>query len=302
MDSTWVESEEAMLQRYWAPEQARKRDIVLEVRASGLNQVDAVDRIMNEFHGGVPTEPQFDPADLPKNELIPEFPVAWIKPRHLGLDGDAAIHDDSQYRLLEKSIRLYGFTEPILLNPDYSVAHGQLRYEVAKLMGLATVPVMLAPEAARLYVLFANQIPRWGRWDNSITDLLLLNPSKIDANMRILLREFSWFVNDVPTHLTSPSFILEAVARQIVLNKRAKIYEFKPTDLLFVEPTRMELLHFWDTADEYKELAERARANDWDLGSFKSVGTQEELDAAITDVLNFIADNLKRNGYDAEEE
>lgn len=250
---------------------------------------------------------------LPKNELIPDFPVSWIKPRRspIGEDtdfgkyqidnatghefGDVKVYDDRQYQMLEASIRRYGFTEPILLNPDFSVSHGQLRYEVAKLMGLATVPVMLSEQANEAYVLFADQLHRWSSWNHAITDIMLLNPRKVLPEQRKELRDIGWFVNDVPKHLTSPSFTLESVVRQIILKERAQIYTFKPTDLLFIEPTRWELIHFWEAADEYKALAQRVRDNYWDLGSIKRVGTEEELDAAIMDVLNFIAYNIKRH-------
>lgn len=262
----------------------------------------------------------------PSNTLIPDFPLAWIKPRRSAAGEDTAlgkslsapitvtvggvertvptgvdvrgvrVHSDERYPLLEDSIKRFGFTEPLLLNPDYAIVHGQLRYEVAKGMGLETVPVMLAPDTADAYVLYADRLNEWSRWNHAVTDLLFLRRDKVLTQEREELRALGWFVNDVPTHLTAPSTTLETVVREIVMNERAKIYAFKPTDLLFVEPLRIELLHFWEhesVRDEYGALAERVRGHWWDFGGLGDVGTEQELDAAIMDVLNFMAHNIR---------
>lgn len=277
-------------------DRARTLEVMLDCWHAGLTREEAVAHIILTLFADDPEpEPIVFPV-LPRPEYVAEFPVSWIKPRNLGFSGDVSIHDDRAYKGLEASIKRYGFTEAIVLNPDYSVADGQMRYEVATMMGIAAVPVTILTEFSDGYVLYVNQLHRWSRWDFSITDMKILTIQVHEPDLGAELRELGWFVNDVPTHLTAPSLTLEAVAEQIVMSERAKIYEFKAIDLLFIEPTRWELIHFWEAArtDEYSALALRARDNHWDLGGYKNVATQEVLEAAVMDVLNFIAFNLKR--------
>lgn len=297
-----IENQISEFRRRKEIDRERRLETMFSAKKAGLTREEVIAHIIVEMYSDDPEPAPRETAELPKVEYVAEFPVAWIKPRNLGYDADISMHDERAYRGLEASIKRFGFTEHIVLNPDYSVADGQMRYEVAQMMGIAAVPVTILEEFSWAYGIYAGQIHRWSRWDHSITDLKVIRYTEKWPELGEELRELGWFVNDVPTHLTAPSLTLESVAKQILLKDRSAIYTFKPTDLLFIEPTRLELIHFWEAAgtEEYAELAKRARANHWDLGGFKNVGSEEVLDAAVMDVLNFIAFNLKR--VKAEEE
>lgn len=126
-----------------------------------------------------------DLVTIPKNEFIPDFPVNKIKSRKEKI----RFYSDEERAGLEDSIRRFGFTEPLVLTPDFVLVHGELRLDLAKnVFGLSSVPVTILNEAAAEqavgYPLIANRLNELSRWDHSIIDLLLLHEKKIPAPER----------------------------------------------------------------------------------------------------------------------
>lgn len=248
---------------------------MLSAKQDGLRKESAIARIVGELY---PDDPEPEPRGnvvLPQNEFVPFFPVSLIKPR----TDRAVVHSPRARGVLEKAILEYGFTEAVLLNSDLSVAHGQLRVEVARELGLATVPAVVLDSTQWAYHLIANRLNNYSRWDYSITDLLIQNRIKIPPKNKALLRELGWFTNDVPLHLTAASMNIETWAGQIAYNPRSQeTYQSDPAELLWVERTREELLYIWELhMKEFMPIVEKVRSFDWDLHPNLALwGTDEE--------------------------
>lgn len=126
-----------------------------------------------------------DLVTIPKNEFIADFPVNKIKSRKEKI----RFYSEEERGGLEDSIRRFGFTEPLVVTPDFVLVHGELRLDLAKnVFGLSTVPVTILNEEAATeavgYPLIANRLNELSRWDHSIIDLLLLHEGKIAAPPR----------------------------------------------------------------------------------------------------------------------
>lgn len=84
------------------------------------------------------------------------------------------------YDKVAKSIKEYGFQQPIVVDKDMSIIVGHTRYEAAKRLDLKTVPVVIAelnPLKAKAYRIADNRLNEDSKWDFSLlnkefTDLM----------------------------------------------------------------------------------------------------------------------------------
>src|SRR5476651_1302742 len=108
-------------------------------------------------HGHTPT-PQGRLEFLPTGDLAPDP----LNPRN---------HDRAQVRAIAKSIEAFGFNAPILIDKNRKIIPGHGRYEAAKYLGLAQVPVIrlehLSEAQARAYMLADNKLTDRSTWDDS---------------------------------------------------------------------------------------------------------------------------------------
>jgi hypothetical protein len=81
---------------------------------------------------------------------------------------NARKHTKSQIRALAKSIEAFGFLAPILADKDGNILAGHARFEAAKLLGLARVPVVfvdhLTEAQASAYMLADNKFTDLSSW------------------------------------------------------------------------------------------------------------------------------------------
>ena len=81
-------------------------------------------------------------------------------------------HSEAQLDRLVRSIKEFGFTNPILIDDDCNVIAGHGRLLAAELMGLAQVPTItlghLTAEQRRAYVIADNQLARNSTWDDDV--------------------------------------------------------------------------------------------------------------------------------------
>lgn len=85
---------------------------------------------------------------------------------------NARTHSDAQVAQIAASIKEYGFTVPVLIDPAGNVIAGHGRLMAAKLAGLADVPVMIADgwsaSKRRAYVILDNKLALNSGWDADI--------------------------------------------------------------------------------------------------------------------------------------
>lgn len=96
------------------------------------------------------------------------FPVDQLIP----YVNNSRVHSEYQIRQIANSIETWGFTMPILIADDNTVIAGHARLEAAKLLGLSSVPVMVAngwsDDQMRAYVIADNKLATNSSWDDEI--------------------------------------------------------------------------------------------------------------------------------------
>jgi len=96
---------------------------------------------------------------------IQQIEIGNIKPN----SRNARTHSAKQIRQIAKSIEAFGFTNPLLVSEDGELIAGHGRYEAAKLLGLAEVPIVvlcgLSPAKRRALAIADNKIAENAGWD-----------------------------------------------------------------------------------------------------------------------------------------
>ena len=81
-------------------------------------------------------------------------------------------HSAAQVEQIAASIREWGFTNPILVTPDYTIVAGHGRLAAAKKLGLDQVPVIVARgwsrEQISAYVIADNKLALNAGWDDEM--------------------------------------------------------------------------------------------------------------------------------------
>lgn len=99
--------------------------------------------------------------------------IEMIDPRSLRpWERNARTHSRKQLRQLEKSIRTFGFTNPVLIDGAGTILAGHGRVEAAKAMGLDGVPCVriehMSEAEKRAYVLADNKLALNAGWDEEL--------------------------------------------------------------------------------------------------------------------------------------
>ena len=86
--------------------------------------------------------------------------------------GNARTHSRKQLKLIENSIKRFGFTNPILVTGDFEVVAGHGRLQAAKSLGLQLVPVValssLSEADKKALIIADNRIAELAGWDRDI--------------------------------------------------------------------------------------------------------------------------------------
>src|SRR6266702_2656856 len=96
---------------------------------------------------------------------VQAIPIGQVKPN----SGNSRTHSAKQIRQIANSIVAFGFTSPLLVSEDGELIAGHGRYQAAKLLGLANVPVIvvagLSPAKRRALAIADNKIAENAGWD-----------------------------------------------------------------------------------------------------------------------------------------
>lgn len=164
-----------------------------------------------------------------KPERIEQWPVGKLKPA----ERNVRIHSPEQLRQLRAAIQKWGFTKPILVRHTGRIVAGHGRWEAAKLEGLKTVPVIVAPRSwtdaeCRAYAIADNQLGLNSTWDDTLLSLELkeLSTLKVEAsdlgfNEKDLIELGNQFKSEGGTELdTSPQ--LGDLVYQVIVSCRGE--------------------------------------------------------------------------------
>lgn len=98
------------------------------------------------------------------------------------------IHPDSAIEKLERSIREFGWTNPVLVSRDGYILAGHARVKAAKKAGIEEVPVIyleLEGAKAEAYMIADNRLQEETKWDNEILEKLIKDLSEIDFDLKL---------------------------------------------------------------------------------------------------------------------
>jgi len=103
---------------------------------------------------------------------------------------NARTHSPGQIEQVANSIIRFGFTNPILVQPDNTVVAGHCRLEAAKKIGLKEIPCIvldkLTPEQCRALVIADNKLALNAGWDLQLLASELAELQKLDYNLDLI--------------------------------------------------------------------------------------------------------------------
>lgn len=107
---------------------------------------------------------------------------------------NARTHSPKQIRQIAKSIKSFGFTNPVLIDKDNCILAGHGRVEAAKLAGLTEVPAAvishLTPAQKKAYILADNRLAELSGWNKDILKIELEELQRIDCDFDLTLTGF----------------------------------------------------------------------------------------------------------------
>lgn len=126
---------------------------------------------------------------------IIEVPVKSLKPY-----GKNPRKNDKAVEYVANSIRQFGFKVPIVIDSQYEIVCGHTRWKAAKVIGLETVPCIMADDLnedqIRAFRLADNKTAEMADWDYDLLELEfdLIDPEEFD------LSDFGFFQDDAEYH------------------------------------------------------------------------------------------------------
>src|SRR5882757_2229564 len=112
-------------------------------------------------------------------------PVSVLRP----YAANARTHSSRQIRKIAKSIKTFGFNNPILAADDFTVIAGHGRLEAAKQLKMAAVPVLrlshMSKEQIRAYVLADNKLALEAGWDREMLAIELQGLIDLDFEVEL---------------------------------------------------------------------------------------------------------------------
>lgn len=116
-----------------------------------------------------------------QNVTVILLPIAQLKPN----PQNARTHSKHQLRQIAESIRVFGFTNPILIDKENTIIAGHGRVEAAKTLGMSQVPTIrlenLNEDQIRAYIIADNKLAENAGWDTSILAIELQHLLTLDC-------------------------------------------------------------------------------------------------------------------------
>lgn len=138
-----------------------------------------------------------------KRQLVIEYrPVSTLRPD----PRNPRRHTERQVRQIAKSIEVFGFNVPILINADMQVIAGHGRLQACKLIGVTEVPTIrlenLSDAQASAFLIADNRLTENSEWDHRILgeQLSVLSAAELDFKLDVIgfeLGEIELFVENL---------------------------------------------------------------------------------------------------------
>jgi len=146
----------------------------------------------------------------------------WPLERLVPYARNSRTHSDQQVAQIAASIREWGWTTPVLVDPEGMIIAGHGRVMAARKLGMAEVPVMVAEgwsdAQKRAYVLADNQLAMNAGWDAELLKLELVDLQGMDFDVSLLGFDddaLSKILADKTEGLTDPDAVPEPPAEPV---------------------------------------------------------------------------------------
>lgn len=107
---------------------------------------------------------------------------------------NARTHSWAQIREIMKSIEVFGFRNPVLIDEDGVVLAGHGRIEAAKQLGMEEVPTIrladMSPAQRRAYALADNKVAEKAGWDTALVAIELQYITELDIDLDLTVTGF----------------------------------------------------------------------------------------------------------------
>lgn len=122
---------------------------------------------------------------LPDLGPIEQIPPELLRP----YERNARTHSERQVALIAQSIETFGFTNPIIADEAGMIIAGHGRWEAARLLGLAAVPVLrsrhMTAAKVQAYRIADNKLAELSGWDMDLLRLDLQELSSLELDFSI---------------------------------------------------------------------------------------------------------------------
>lgn len=157
---------------------------------------------------------------------------------------------------VRRSIREFGFNQPITVDKNLVIITGHVRHQAAKLEGLEQIPVVvladLAPEKVAAYRLADNKLGEIAEWDEDKLSQELIQLSLSDQDMEVLgfaAKEISKVLlslqqaDDLPEELDDEALNEEPPPPPDPFTQPGDVYEIGPHRLVCGDSTIVQTYH-----------------------------------------------------------
>lgn len=99
-------------------------------------------------------------------------------------------HNNQSAKIVAKSIKQYGYINPIIVTENNIILAGHTRTKALKILGIEEIEVLevcgLSEEQIHGFVIADNRVGEYSRWNYSAVDRMIAGESKNDALLKEL--------------------------------------------------------------------------------------------------------------------
>jgi DNA modification methylase len=121
---------------------------------------------------------------------VENLPTSALKP----YKNNPRTHSKKQIRQIAESIKVFGWTNPVLADAENQIIAGHGRVEAAKLLGMPWVPVLriegLSEAEIRAYVMADNKLAENAGWDRELLAIELQGLLEMDLDFDVTVTGF----------------------------------------------------------------------------------------------------------------
>ena len=159
---------------------------------------------------------------------------------------NARKHSSEQIKLIQSSLREFGFINPVIIDKDNGIIAGHGRVIAAKREGITEIPCVkvehLTEAQKKAYILADNRLAEMSEWDEELLKIEIEELEDLDFDVDLLGFDLSEFVCDTEDDYESSANEdnYEEPAPKIAKSKPGQIYQLGSHRLMCGDSTNIE--------------------------------------------------------------